>query len=308
MSSCDDDEKRCLLCGSTEYRCWAELENYGYKFSFLKCRECGLIYKHPMPSEDIVKKHYLDYPCFIDRDMRQKHILLGRVRQIERYCQQRGSLLDIGCGVGFLLEVAQERGWDVYGVEPSEQAVAKLPDTVKDKVINGVLTKGLFEDNKFDAVVFWSVLEHISNPLDVLMIAHDILKKGGLLVIQTPDASSLHARYFKGRWLGSGEVDHLCLWSRNTLITQLKKMGFSIRQTRSSGMPFPLGCRAVDSKTTRLAKEAKVIPPRWGKTGNYTIDRLIYWCVRSEKLRTFIRSAINVLRFGDNVEVYATKE
>ena len=156
----------------------------------------------------------------------KKHILISRVRQLERYCPQKGKLLEIGCGIGLLLEAAQELGWDIHGIEPSEDAVVSIANAVKDKITNDILTRGLFEENEFDAVVFWSVLEHISNPLEVLTVASSILKKGGLLVIQTPNISSLNARCFKGRWAQANEVDHLCLWPKITLITQLKKIRF----------------------------------------------------------------------------------
>ena len=46
---------------------------------------------------------------------------------------RQGKLLDVGCSSGVHLEVAQKRGWDVYGVEPTEEAAGRASDTALGK-------------------------------------------------------------------------------------------------------------------------------------------------------------------------------
>ncbi len=287
---------KCYLCGSIDYRFWDKNNNSG----LLKCNKCGLIYKNQLPNKQELEKKYSCYSCFGEPDSREKHVLISRVKKIEQYCPQRGKLLDVGCGIGLLLEAAQEYAWDIRGIEPQEEAVVKISDTVRDKVILGTLTRGLFENNTFDVVVFWSVLEHISTPLEILIIARDILRKGGLLVIQTPNASSISAAYFKGCWSQANETDHLCLWPKNTIVQQLTELGFSIREIRSSGIPFPFGRKNECNKKIKPANEPQK------QTRNIT-GQIKHKCLHSEKLRSFARSIINILKLGENMEVYATK-
>src|SRR5581483_3198711 len=65
----------------------------------------------------------------------------------------RDGILDVGCGSGFVLELAQQRGWQaVRGVEPSSDAISKADPAVRPAIVQDILRDGLFEPESFDAV------------------------------------------------------------------------------------------------------------------------------------------------------------
>ena len=55
----------------------------------------------------------------------------------------RNGILDVGCGSGFVLELARDRGWQaVRGVEPSSDAIAKADPGVRSAIVQDVLRDG----------------------------------------------------------------------------------------------------------------------------------------------------------------------
>ena len=68
----------------------------------------------------------------------------------------------------------------------------------------------------FDVILFYHVIEHLENPQNELKILYELLKRGGILIVGTPNVSSLAAKIFQGnfRLFGPG---HLCLFTPKNL-------------------------------------------------------------------------------------------
>ena len=104
-----------------------------------------------------------------------------------------GSVLDIGCGDGLLMEKLRDiKGLEVGGVDISSTAV----DICKGRgleCIKADITESLpFKDNSFDNVLLIDVLEHLFQPAEVLREANRISRK--YIYISVPNFSSLPAR------------------------------------------------------------------------------------------------------------------
>ena len=108
-------------------------------------------------------------------------------------------LLDLGCHIGVMVELAQARGWDAWGVEPStwasEQARARGLH-----VVTGTLSDAKVPENYFDVVTLWDVVEHLTDPAAELRMVHRVLKPGGVFAIHTIDIESMFARLMGRRW------------------------------------------------------------------------------------------------------------
>ncbi|GBF08530.1 putative S-adenosylmethionine-dependent methyltransferase [Aeropyrum pernix] len=95
--------------------------------------------------------------------------------------------LDIGCGLGYLVKEAMEEGIDAYGIEISDYALRNA--IIKERVKLGSITDIPFEDEYFDVVSAFDVLEHI-HPRDTfkaLSEIHRVLKPKGILIMTTPN-------------------------------------------------------------------------------------------------------------------------
>jgi SAM-dependent methyltransferase len=103
-----------------------------------------------------------------------------------------GRLLDIGCGTGEFLDVAARSGFSVLGIEPSPTAsaiAARTHEVLKTEFLDAE-TGG----RRFDAVVLWSVLEHVPSPAEVLARAAALTEPGGILALRVPDVGGLLPR------------------------------------------------------------------------------------------------------------------
>jgi 2-polyprenyl-3-methyl-5-hydroxy-6-metoxy-1,4-benzoquinol methylase len=144
---------------------------------------------------------------------------------IEKAGGKPGRMLDIGAATGFFLELARARGWQTAGVEPSDHA-ADLGRKKGLDVRTGTLDSYDAEPCSFDVITMWDVLEHVPDPRQSLSIARKLLKPGGIIAINTPDASSLWGRLMGIHWHLIVPPEHLHLFGRRSLQRLLSDSGF----------------------------------------------------------------------------------
>lgn len=110
------------------------------------------------------------------------------IKLIKNY-KVKGKLLDIGSGTGEFLEIADEEGFISYGIEPSIFAwrIAKK----RENIINEEWESSDIKENFFDVITFWSVLEHMPDPISSLEKARSSLVDNGIIAIRTPVSSGL---------------------------------------------------------------------------------------------------------------------
>jgi SAM-dependent methyltransferase len=142
-----------------------------------------------------------DTPGAQDIDQAMREDGLGAVRDRNNACLLRdlaaltppgGRLLDVGCGPGFLLRAASARGFLTEGVEPDAD-VAPAAGALA-RVRHGYFPQVLGEDDRYDAIVFNDVLEHIPDLTGTLAAAHAHLEAGGVLALNCPDRRGLFFR------------------------------------------------------------------------------------------------------------------
>lgn len=228
----------CALCGGNEqdplYHYDVSLGGESYGFDLVKCKNCGLVYNNPQWLPEILFKKYGESYAK-DRknpieDVFKINVPLNErlLDEIENYCSA-GSLLDVGSGSGSFAAVAAARGWEVYCVEPREEAVEFSKNLFGLQNIQcGTLDNIKFAENTFDLITFNDVLEHTFDPADSLQKAYHYLKEGGFVVVNVPDAGSLYSRYSGKDWKHYDPPFHLFDFDRNTLKALFEKNGFNV--------------------------------------------------------------------------------
>ncbi len=124
----------------------------------------------------------------------------------------RGRILDVGCGVGFFPRFAADAGWQAWGYEISKEAVAWGQRELElDTLCAGRVEDSGFSPGSFDVVTLWDVIEHISEPVPLLRYCRTLLRPGGVLFIQTPNANFqlLRARLMRAVGRAPAEVSLL---------------------------------------------------------------------------------------------------
>ncbi len=114
-----------------------------------------------------------------------------RARYLKQLYPQRGKLIELGCGMGFLLKAFAEDGWDVTGIEPDRGFCDYIERKQGLRALPAILEDSGTPDNSVDVVVFLHVIEHVPDPLATLQAIFRVLKPGGHLVLETPRYDSL---------------------------------------------------------------------------------------------------------------------
>lgn len=220
----------CILCTSTQYRESHTIDGY----TIVHCTECGLVFVDPTPSSLNIRRFYetFDYKSAYSQG---EDIIGPQVQSldfVEGLISGKGNVLDIGCATGRFLSFAAQRGWGVLGVESS----SKLARYARDN--HGLpVTVGFFEniefDRRFDLVTMFQLIEHVRNPRLVIRKSHEIIKKGGFLILQTPNIESLEAKIFRRDYNMLTPPGHLYYFSPRTLSRLVESEGFRIVRRRT---------------------------------------------------------------------------
>jgi SAM-dependent methyltransferase len=246
----------CNLCGSEEYRVLFkpdESQKSLEKISItdidfssfgqvVRCRSCGLIYKTPREPEEYFAKLYgtAVEEKYLEEEAGRSASFSRGLNVIESIHGRKGKLLEIGCSVGLLLNLAKRRGWEVCGIEPSSWAAEYASNKFGIDIKCGIFDNTDFDANCFDAVVFIDVLEHLFDPCAALLEANRILNKNGVVYIVTPNINSLVPKVLGRKWWSLVAV-HNYYFSPKTIDALLKKAGFIPQHVRSYGRHFSLG-------------------------------------------------------------------
>ena len=130
------------------------------------------------------------------------------LRLAEKHLAARGrcppySVLEIGSHCGFFLRYAKERGWTAKGVEPAPSHVrfAREVNGI-DSIHQGYYGPDCFSTERFDLIAMFDVLEHISEPVEVLSTVWRHLREGGLAICKVPHVGFYLAWHRKVATLG----------------------------------------------------------------------------------------------------------
>jgi SAM-dependent methyltransferase len=147
-----------------------------------------------------------------------------RNRALMKYTQG-GAILDLGCSSGSFLETLKGKGWDLYGVEMSQQSAEKAQARCGANVFIGDILDTPFPDRMFDAITCFHVFEHLYEPRNVLEKVSRWLKPGGIFYALTPNIDSAGARVFRSHWYALELPRHLHLFSPKSLTNLARAVG-----------------------------------------------------------------------------------
>lgn len=206
---------------------------YGITAEIDRCQDCGFMqcskttdvlgYYRELEDVDYVETSAV-------RALQHRQLL----KRVSLY-KSSGRLLDIGAGSGILVSEAIKMGFDAVGVEPSQwlQGQAKKE---KLPVFLGTFPNPNIAGN-FDIITVIDVLEHVSDPVELLRGVAGALAPKGVGVIVTPNVTSLAARIMRWKWWHY-RIAHIGFFNRRTLALALERAGLTVRDVRRPGWYF----------------------------------------------------------------------
>ncbi|MDP3938747.1 MAG: class I SAM-dependent methyltransferase [Deltaproteobacteria bacterium] len=232
-----------MSCGKTSGKpVWREQD-----VDIVRCGGCGLVYtnlegdvaetfwKEPKPEKLDQEDFYWDtaraavYDEVLDLLEPEKRAEGGEPARI----------LDIGCGKGFFLKRAADRGWEAHGLELSPHAVKFAKEKLGLRhVAMGRVENVAFRARMFRVITLWDVIEHLADPGPILRKSAELLAEDGLLFIQTPNIGFhlpyAHLKRLVGRVTNSRKArkhqleakHHLVQFTRESLAGMLRRSAF----------------------------------------------------------------------------------
>ena len=193
----------------------------------------GVIFQSELPTVDemeVFNQHEYKngiYRAYFEMEHLKKKTAARRLNYIKQYGKAKGRLLDVGCSVGFFLEVAQDFGFDVRGVELSSEAIAIAKESVKDKISHADANEHIRKFGaRYDVVTAYDIIEHTQNPKAFLSDLYNALDENGVVVITAPDTDHF-LRYVMGSsWSMLQPMQHTFLLSKRSIKTMLTEAGF----------------------------------------------------------------------------------
>lgn len=278
-----NEHKVCPVSGSTRIRVLK-----GYEKNYLvKSEPLGFVFCSRIPTNTELTEHYSKY----NRHLNVPETTLNRYRQLldefEKY-RRTNKILDVGCGMGDFLAVAKEKGWDVYGTEYTDDAIR----VCKSKGISmnqGPLNVEWFQNENFDVITSFEVIEHINNPREDMEIISRLLRKGGVFYCTTPNFNAIERRILGSKYNIIEYPEHLCYYTKKTLKYLMNDFGLSPIWISTTGLSISRLKQALFSKKDAISEVSADEQIRSGMQSN----KLMAWLVK------FINSILNATNGGN---------
>jgi 2-polyprenyl-3-methyl-5-hydroxy-6-metoxy-1,4-benzoquinol methylase len=264
---------QCLISGSTNL-----VPLKGYEKDYLvKSRSVGFVFCSRIPTPEELIQHYEKYPrndYLSPITVRRYHELLD---EFEAY-NKTGKILDIGCGTGLFLIEAKKRGWEVYGTEYTDTAI----NICKLSAINmqqGKLDPAWYQENMFDVITSFEVIEHINNPKEDIENIKKILRPNGLFYFTTPNFNAVERYLLKGSYNIIEYPEHLSYYTKKTVHYLLTNAGFKRKKLTTTGL-------SITRIRTSLGKKEALINAS-------STDELVRQRLEKKALMQMLKKALN---------------
>lgn len=235
-------------------------------WAYWACNDCASLYLHPRPTASTIGRAYTSYythrPAQTDMglggaklrwknerlSLRLGHDISPRFnlpywlhawanRKAQRMALSfgleilaslpPGRFMDVGCGSGTVVALAQKMGWQAEGLEFDAAALAGARQAGL-TIAEGGYERLYERPSAFDVLLCSHVIEHVHDPLDMLKAIHTALCPGGMLLLATPNAQSDVHQHFGPYWRGLEAPRHLSLFNEAALVSLIEQVGFVV--------------------------------------------------------------------------------
>jgi SAM-dependent methyltransferase len=286
----------------------------GNPLRLVTCDDCRTVYQPIDLTSEVLSSHY-EYMGHADENTILTPLLerrlrrnLGRLTQIKRSTSSpRPAVLDVGCGGGLFLRVAERLGWEPFATEISPSCAAILQPWLGAHLHRGELPDAPFEAGSFDLIVMAEVIEHLPQPSAYLRAAHRLLAPGGTLFLTTPNYDGLSHRIWGNDWRVVAD-EHLNYFDCQSVRRILASTGFPLPDVRTTNFDLSMlgPLRTLVRRTPRKPEsetKASTGAPRERQVGLHDLHALVV----DQGMELFNRF-LNRLGVGDNLKIIAHKD
>jgi SAM-dependent methyltransferase len=212
---------------------------YGTTLALSRCSDCGFVFADDPDVERLDALYAeLDDPAYIEDDS-HRTLQMSFLCDIARRERPTASTwLDVGAATGLLVGEAERHGFTAVGVEPSAALAAVGRERGLD-IREGTLPDPGLAERQFDVVSLIDVVEHVKDPVAFCRSAARHLADGGLLMVVTPDVSSVAARVLGRRWWHF-RVAHVGYFAPRSFERAAARAGLRVVRSERARWYFPV--------------------------------------------------------------------
>lgn len=241
------EETACPLCGSTDAR---ETPYRQPPFALRACSNCTLYFLSPRLSPQDAQRFYESDDYFSGGDGAsgydnyevQEDSLRATFKKLLQTLDAQGvcggSLLEVGCGPGYLLDEAREFFDDRVGVELSAATAKEAQARTDAKIYLSV--DEIDETAMFDCIIATHVIEHVYEPVAFVQSLARHLKPGGSIILAAPHMGSIFRHLMGRRWPSFKYPEHVTFFDKKTLPDLFRRAGLEVVQPVPYPHVFPL--------------------------------------------------------------------
>lgn len=220
-------------------------------YNLVECAGCGLAYIANQPDDAELARIYSGsegYHAALKDPSSTEWAVIRRTAEAHmdfmRQVPGKGRLVDVGCSTGQFLNLAQQAGYDVSGIEFSDDSRRFAESHFGLRVEAGSIHDSGLPPEGLDFITMFDVIEHVRDPMADMHAALRLLKPGGWFVLSTPNIDGLFPRLSRplantlDYWPHPEPPYHLYQYSVRTLAATLEKAGFTIGPVAHRRIPL----------------------------------------------------------------------
>lgn len=250
---------------------------------------------HKVVDENFYEKEYFDKPDCRSYPLEKFLPYFNSLADYLIKLYRPQTVLDIGCGKGFLAYAFKKKGIESYGMDISRYAIQNAPEEVKGHLIISDIGKDElpFVNDYFDLIIMSEILEHLHNHKHAISEVKRVLKLGGIIYVATPFSKTWKEK------LKIVNVGHINIHSKSFWTEEFESYGFKFKNELT--VPFSVRIRLIESyisnqPTTRIGK----ILIKFGKVGRFFREKQIKVSQRAIYSKNYRESLIFTLPDKDD--------
>lgn len=262
----------CPVCECTQHKHLYTID----QGKLITCQNCQLVFYVPRPTHAELADFYnqqsyrQDYAQGV---MSSQDFVTNRYQELKKivskyqpnlFDKPSKTFLDVGCGLGDLLQMAIADQWQVNGTEISPKAALQAKANIRDQILVGDILSLNLPEYYFDLITIYHVIEHLIDPIPILKKLKRLLKPEGILFIETPNLDSLGAKIRGKNWSNIMPPEHINYYSSQSLANSLTIAGFDQFKVFTNS-PYKIQAVSTWSKPLQIvAKSIYKITPVLG--------------------------------------------
>jgi len=212
-----------------------------------ECEACGIVFSNKYWAEVDARRLYEDYykneiggkfnfsiECII------RIFRFFRAFKIFTLSSSAKEILDIGSGRGFMLYFLKKyyKYNKCIGTQISKNALIYSREKLELEIYDKDLLDLSIEEESFDIITAFHVLEHVPKPEEYIEKTLKLLKSGGKVVIEVPNFNSWTRKLTNKYWLSLDLCYHIYFFTPETLLSLLKKHSFRVRTVHTFSLEY----------------------------------------------------------------------